>query len=131
MDCFIPLLEQFHKTYGFYPKYPVTDAGYGSYNNYLYCEQHGMEKYMKFPMFKKRITRITGYRDNPFRAVNSRLTKTGFFAAQQDRPFIFDIEKISKGICTGVRKKSINVKTVLAVLTPRNAKRQIKIEPSV
>jgi hypothetical protein len=53
MDCFVPLMEQFNKTYGFYPKYPIADAGYGSYNNYIYCEQHGMEKYMKFPMFKK------------------------------------------------------------------------------
>ena len=54
MDCFIPLMERFNKTYGFYPKYPVADAGYGSYNNYLYCEQKGMEKYMKFTMFKRK-----------------------------------------------------------------------------
>ena len=44
MDCFVPLIEQFHKIYGFYPKYPVADAGYGSYNNYIYCEQKGMEQ---------------------------------------------------------------------------------------
>ena len=37
-------------------KYPVADAGYGSYNNYLYCEEHGMEKYMKFTMYKKETT---------------------------------------------------------------------------
>lgn len=30
---------KFNKTYGFYPEYPVADAGSGSYNNYLYCEQ--------------------------------------------------------------------------------------------
>ena len=41
------------QTYGFYPKYPVADAGYGSYNNYISCEQNGIEKHMKFPMFKK------------------------------------------------------------------------------
>ena len=51
MDCFIPLMNKFQNIYGFYPKYPVADAGYGSYNNYIFCEQHGMEKYMKFPMF--------------------------------------------------------------------------------
>ena len=34
MDCFVPLVEKFHSLYGFYPKYPVTDPGYGSYNNY-------------------------------------------------------------------------------------------------
>ena len=54
MDCFIPLMNKFYTTYGFYPKYPVADAGYGSYNNYIFCGQHGMEKYMKFTMFKER-----------------------------------------------------------------------------
>lgn len=43
MDCFIPLMNKFYTTYGFYPKYPVADAGYGSYNNYIFCGQHGME----------------------------------------------------------------------------------------
>ena len=44
MDCFVPLMEKFNEIYGKYPKYPIADAGYGSYNNYLYCEEHGMEK---------------------------------------------------------------------------------------
>lgn len=52
-ECFVPLMEKFNATYGHYPKYPVADAGYGSYNNYLYCAEHGMEKYMKFTMFEK------------------------------------------------------------------------------
>ena len=38
-DCFVPLMEKFKDTYGHYPKYPVADAGYGSYNNYLYCDK--------------------------------------------------------------------------------------------
>lgn len=45
IDCFIPLMEKFHEMYGFYPKYPVADAGYGSYDNYLFCQEHGMEEY--------------------------------------------------------------------------------------
>ena len=44
MECFVPLMEKFNRTYGHYPKYPVADAGYGSYNNYLYCEEHGSGK---------------------------------------------------------------------------------------
>ena len=36
MECFVPLMEKFNASYGHYPKYPVADAGYGSYNNYLY-----------------------------------------------------------------------------------------------
>lgn len=69
MDCFVSLMNQFRKAYGFYPEYPVVDAGYGSYNNYLFCEQHGMKKYMKFSMFKKE-TKDKTYHENPFRAVN-------------------------------------------------------------
>ena len=62
MDCFQPLMEKFHDTYNKYPKYPVADAGYGSLNNYIYCQEHRMEKYMKFPMFKKE-TEDKKYRD--------------------------------------------------------------------
>jgi len=36
MECFVPLMEKFNQTYGHYPKYHVADAGYGSYNNYIY-----------------------------------------------------------------------------------------------
>ena len=68
-DCFVPLMEKFKKAYGHYPKYPVADAGYGSYNNYLYCEEHGIEKYMKFTMFEKE-TKSEKYHTNPYRAVN-------------------------------------------------------------
>lgn len=46
-------MEKFKQIYGHYPKYPVADAGYGSCNNYLYCEEHGIEKYMKLTIFEK------------------------------------------------------------------------------
>lgn len=75
-DCFKPLMEKFYATYGKYPMYPVADAGYGSFNNYLYCEEHGMEKYMKFTMFKKE-TEDEKYRDNPYRAVNFPINERG------------------------------------------------------
>ena len=39
MDCFQQLMDGFYKRYGTYPKYPVADAGYGSFNNYLYCQK--------------------------------------------------------------------------------------------
>ena len=47
MDQVVPLMEKFNRQYGRYPEYPVADAGYGSLNNYLYCEEHNMKKYMK------------------------------------------------------------------------------------
>lgn len=72
MDCFIPLMEKYKATYGFYPKYPVADAGYGSLNNYIYCKEKGMELYMKFPMYEKE-TKDEDYHNDPFRAVNFKI----------------------------------------------------------
>lgn len=34
MNTFIPFLESFKNEYNYYPKYPVADSGYGSFNNY-------------------------------------------------------------------------------------------------
>lgn len=96
MDCFVPLMEQFKKTYGFYPKYPTADAGYGSYNNYIYCEQHGMEKYMKFPMFKKE-TEDKKYHSNPFRAVNFEIDSDGNMICPNGKKFIFSYRKAVRG----------------------------------
>ena len=86
MDCFIPLMKHFKQTYGFYPKYPVADAGYGSYNNYIFCEQNGIEKYMKFPMFKKE-TKDRKYHEDPFRAVNFRIDEQGVMRCPNDKVF--------------------------------------------
>lgn len=96
MDCFIPLMEQFHKTYGFYPKYPIADAGYGSYNNYIYCEQHGMEKYMKFPMFKKE-TEDEKYHNNPYRAVNFKRDEEGGLMCPNGKKFHFAYRRDVRG----------------------------------
>ena len=100
MDCFIPLMERFNKTYGFYPKYPVADAGYGSYNNYLYCEQKGMEKYMKFTMFKKE-TEDKNYRENPFRAENFPIDSDGTMRCPNGKAFIFQYRQHVKGNAYG------------------------------
>lgn len=88
MDCFVPLMEEFNSRYGFYPKYPVADAGYESYNNYLFCEQHGMEKYMKFPMFKKETTDAK-YHNDPFRSVSFPIDADGVMRCPNGKPFNF------------------------------------------
>lgn len=86
MDCFVPLMNRFRSIYGAYPKYPVADAGYGSYNNYIFCEQNGIEKYMKFPMFKKE-TEDRKYHENPFRAVNFRIGEDGVMRCPNGKGF--------------------------------------------
>ena len=96
MDCFIPLMEKFKLQYGKYPKYPVADAGYGSFNNYIYCEEHGMEKYMKFTMFEKE-TKDKKYRDNPYRATNFKRDEKGNLLCPKGRKFRFKEERHVRG----------------------------------
>ena len=86
MDCFQPLMEKFNHTYGIYPEYPVADAGYGSFNNYLYCEEHGMKKYMKFTMFKKE-SEDKSYREDPYRAVNFPINDKGNLVCPNGKEF--------------------------------------------
>ncbi len=75
-DCFVPIMEKFYRIYKKYPEYPVADAGYGSFNNYLYCEEHGMKKYMKFTMYEK-ASNDKKYIENPYRAVNFPIDEEG------------------------------------------------------
>ena len=96
MDCFVPLMEKFHQMYGTYPKYPTADAGYGSYNNYLFCQEHGMEKYMKFPMYKKE-TKDSKYHNDPFRAVNFKRDEKGNLICPNGKKFHFSYRKPVKG----------------------------------
>lgn len=43
-----PTLDQFFQWYGIYPKRVCADAGYGSVNNYEYCEQKGIQAFIKY-----------------------------------------------------------------------------------
>ena len=88
MDCFQPLMDGFFKRYQKYPRYPLADAGYGSFNNYLYCELHNMEKFMKFTMYEKE-TKDAKYRDNPYRACNFDIDSEGYMICPNGKRFHF------------------------------------------
>ena len=96
MDCFVPLMEKFHSIYGKYPKYPVGDAGYGSMNNYIYCQEHGMEKFLKFTMYEKEV-KNQSYRENPYRAVNFTIDGSGTMFCPNGRKFIYKGTRPVKG----------------------------------
>lgn len=88
MDCFQPLMQSFYDRYGFFPEYPVADAGYGSYNNYIYCEEHEMKKYMKFTMFNKETTNKK-YHSDPYRSINFKTDQDGNMICPAGRKFLY------------------------------------------
>ena len=96
MDCFVPLMEKYNALYGRYPKYPVADAGYGSYNNYLYCQEKGMEKFMKFTMYDKE-TKDAKYRDDPYRSVNFKQDDEGNPVCPNGKKFVHKATRPVKG----------------------------------
>ena len=96
MDCFIPLIEKFKDLYDHYPKYPVADASYGSYNNYLYCEEHGMEKFMKFTMFNKE-TKDKKYQTNPYRITNFKRDEEGNLICPNGKKFLYKYDRRVRG----------------------------------
>lgn len=51
---FMPFMERYNEYIGEYPKYPMADAGYGSYDNYMFCVENEMELYMKYSMYAKK-----------------------------------------------------------------------------
>lgn len=46
-------MEKYKQLHGFYPKLPVADAGYGSYDNYSLCIENDMELMQKYTIFSK------------------------------------------------------------------------------
>src|SRR5690554_4076042 len=83
MNTFIPFLESFKNEYNYYPKYPVADSGYGSFNNYKYLKLNNIELYQKYNMYEK-DTKDKKYLNNEYRPHNliklankSYMTKAG------------------------------------------------------
>ena len=55
-NTFIPFIEGFYQRYGYYPTYPVADAGYGGLSNYRYLKLNAMLLYQKYGMYSKDTT---------------------------------------------------------------------------
>ena len=52
----MPLLDKVHHAYGQYPKAVSGDSGYGSYENYLYLEAHGIKSYVKHQSWQGNVS---------------------------------------------------------------------------
>ena len=49
---FIPFMDSYEKRYQGYPGIVVADAGYGSYDNYMYCLEKDIEGYLKYKNYR-------------------------------------------------------------------------------
>ena len=65
---FIPFMERYKDFTGELPLYPMADAAYGSYDNYMYCLSNGMNLYMKYSMYAKKNEKE--FRNKKFNTLN-------------------------------------------------------------
>lgn len=52
MRTFVPTLERFYEIHGKYPKRITADSEYGCLENYLFCQDHDIEGYLKYPAWQ-------------------------------------------------------------------------------
>lgn len=65
---FISFMERHKEFYGSYPKYPVADAAYGTYENYMFCLEKGMALSMKYNYYAKKNE--AKFKKQPFNVLN-------------------------------------------------------------
>ena len=72
IKTYIPFMKSYKEKYGVYPKWPIGDAGYGSYDNLLFNVINNMELGLKYnyyakknePKFKKQIYNTLNWETN-------------------------------------------------------------------
>jgi len=82
---FIPFMERYHQYTEEYPLYPMADAGYGSYDNYMYCLTHKMELYMKYTMYAKKNE--SKFRKRKLNPLNWEVNEEGYKICPNGRIF--------------------------------------------
>ena len=83
---FQPLLEKYNVMYDEYPLYPVADAGYGSFDNYKYCQSKGMKLYQKYGMWAKE--RDPKFKKLIYNKENFKIDKNGKYRCPNNKKFL-------------------------------------------
>jgi transposase len=91
---FIPFLNYFDSLYGYYPKYPVADAGYGCFDNYRFCFENNIELYQKYTMYSKEKEKK--YKNNPFNKINFKIDEDGNYICPNNKKLVYAYDRKMK-----------------------------------
>jgi len=92
IKTYIPFMEKYKAAYGELPKKTPADAGYGSYENYSYCKENGIELYMKYSGYYKEKEKTTD--KNKFNKSQMKRTEEGGFICPGGHEF--ELVKVTK-----------------------------------
>jgi len=82
---FIPFMEDYREAYGYLPRWPIGDAGYGSYDNYMYCIINRMELGMKYNYYGKKNE--AEFKKKTYHSQNFRTNENGNKVCPQGHEF--------------------------------------------
>lgn len=92
---FIPMMNSYKEAYGEMPLNPVADAGYGSYDNYMYCIINGINLVQKFNVYS--IEKSRRYKNKIFNKDNwYRDEETGDYICPRWKRFKITSERTNK-----------------------------------
>ena len=100
----IPFLEGYRNQFGDDPKMVVTDAGYGSFENYAYAQLHQIQAILKYPGYQKKKEKVK--EKNQFQLMHMKRNGEGTPICPQG--YDFEIEKIRVDMKTGVPRTTIH-----------------------
>ena len=107
IQTYIPFMEKYRRMYGCLPSRTPADAGYGSYDNYMFCKENGIELFMKYPGFYEEKTKTND--KNRFRATHFERTEDGGFICPAGHAFDVDKEtKDTRGVYERTNIRLIN-----------------------
>ena len=90
MKTLQPFCEGYKKLYHKYPHTIVTDAGYGSYDNYCYCASKNIQGVMKYSGYEKKKEKIND--KNRYRLIHMKRREDGTPICPQGH--LFELEKL-------------------------------------
>lgn len=107
IKTYIPFMEKYKQVYGQLPKKTPADAGYGSYDNYSYCKENGIELYMKYSGYYKEKEKTT--QKNQFKLIHFKRDENNQFVCPAGHTFELEKETIdNRGIYPKKNKILIN-----------------------
>lgn len=99
-----PLVTNYKKTYGHYPKTVVGDAGYGSFENYVFCKYNHIDGILKYSGYEKKKERIND--KNRYRLSHLPRLEDGTPVCPQG--YAFTVEKMVVNHSHSIPKMSIH-----------------------
>ena len=78
-------MKRYYEHYGCYPKWPVADAGYGSYDNYMFNLRNAIELVQKYSMYNKEND--SKFKKRIFHTFNWNINEEGYKICPEGRVF--------------------------------------------